>query len=69
MVEHHIPDDVVHMPARIGIVADIGHPVGDQAIPANLKNFISYRRRYPGKNTVDNDVVKLPQRIVYVQNI
>src|SRR5262245_28752850 len=40
MVEQHISKHVLHMPAGVGIIADIGYPLRRQIFLADLENFI-----------------------------
>lgn len=59
--QHRIAHDFLGLPARIGVVADVGDAVRGQALACNPQDRFLHLRRYPAVDTVADDVVELAQ--------
>src|SRR5207249_8317630 len=68
-VAHHVANHAPHPPAGISVVADVGHAVGGQVLPADAKQVVLDRVGYPGIDSVGNDVIEDAEILVDVENV
>src|SRR5271157_4093305 len=68
MVAHHVPDRASHMPAGIGVVADVADPLWHEVPRADGQDPVLDVVRYPGIDAVTDDVVKRPERVIDIED-
>ncbi|MNR08689.1 hypothetical protein D3C85_1248570 [compost metagenome] len=61
-VEHHgVANHVRCLPARVGVVADIGDAFACEVRPADAQDVVAHVGRHPTEYAVANDVVELAE--------
>ena len=68
VIAHHVPDDLPHVPARIGVVADIGDAVLGEVVDGDAQDLVLHLRIDPREHAVADDVVERPPLVVDVDD-
>src|SRR5436190_2739818 len=69
MIEHHIAQHAADAPSRVGVIADVSHPLFAQALTADGKNLHLNFGGYPRINAVGDDVIERTEDLVNVADI
>ncbi|CUJ36698.1 Uncharacterised protein [Achromobacter sp. 2789STDY5608633] len=56
--DHGVADHVGRLPARIGVVADVGDALRRQVFAADAQDRVTHLRRHPAEHAVADDVVE-----------
>src|SRR5690606_16776620 len=68
-IEHHVAHDAAAVPARLGVVADVGHAVGGEVAAADVQHARLHLFRHPGVHPVADDVVELADVLRDVEDV